>query len=79
MRKCPTCRQVIPPDHLSMRAAQTLAYMKREATKRGGYIFEGARPAYEAGTYRDAELSELLSAGLIAPHHDPAKGWVVLT
>jgi hypothetical protein len=52
--------------------------MQREAPKRGGFMFEGARPAYEAGTYKDAELRELLDAGLIALHPDPKKGFVVV-
>jgi hypothetical protein len=39
-------------------------------------MFEGARPAFERGEYRDGEIAELLAAGAIGPHADPAKGWV---
>jgi hypothetical protein len=39
-------------------------------------MFEGARPAYEAGHYQDEELAELLATGAIEPHPDPKKGWV---
>lgn len=51
--------------------------MIHQAPKRGGYMFEGARPDYESGKYKDDILDELLAAGAIAPHPDPAKGWVV--
>lgn len=78
MRKCPTCGQLVPPFGISASAARTLEFMKKECPGRGGYMFEGARLAYEAGTYRDAEITELLSHGLIAPHPDPTKGWVVV-
>lgn len=79
-KTCPTCGQKVPaprPD-ISDRAGLTLAYMQKEAPKRGGYMFEGARPSFEKGTYHDADISELLKHGLIAPHEDPAKGWVVV-
>lgn len=71
---CPHCRRPL----LSRKALGVLNYMKREAPKRGGYMFEGARPPYEQGTYLDAELKELLSLQAIAPHSDPAKGWVTV-
>jgi hypothetical protein len=51
--------------------------MKKEAPRRGGFMFEAARPAFESGKYRDSILSELLHAGAIEPHQDPNKGWVV--
>lgn len=71
---CPKCGYRL----LSDSATRTLAYMKREAPRRGGYMFEGARPAYERGEYYDKDLAELLSVGAIKPHDDPAKGWVVV-
>lgn len=71
--KCPNCGHAL----LSPRAAATLAYMQREAPRRGGFMFEAARPAYEAGAYRDEELDQLLATGAIEPHADPNKGWVV--
>lgn len=71
--QCPNCGHHI----LSEKALATLAYMKWRAPKRGGYMFESARPAYEAGTYRDDEIAQLLACGAIEPHPDPAKGWVV--
>lgn len=77
MSKCPTCGQQVNQPVLSKTAARTLAYMKKEAPDRGGFMFEVARKAYDIGTYHDAEITELLSRGLIAPHTDPAKGWVV--
>lgn len=52
-------------------------YMKRCAPGRGGFMFEGARPSYEDGTYKDEHLDELLAAELIVPHPDPSKGWIV--
>lgn len=73
--QCPKCGNVI----LSPQAEATLNYMRREAPRRGGYIFEGARIAYETGCYRDDEIAQLLSAGAIEPHPDPNKGWVCKT
>lgn len=71
--KCPNCGHVI----LSRRAEQTLHYMQRVAPRRGGFMFEGARPAYESGKYCDDEIDQLLATGAIKPHPDPNKGWVV--
>jgi hypothetical protein len=71
--KCPHCGR----SDLSERALRELQYMKREAPKRGGFMYEGARLAYEAGEYRDETLTELLEVGAIKPHPDPNKGWVV--
>jgi hypothetical protein len=71
--QCPKCGAAL----LSPKADQTLAYMRREAPKRGGFMFEGARPAYENGTYHDSEIDLLLACGAIRPHADPTKGWVV--
>lgn len=73
--KCPHCGHRFLP--LSERARSTLRYMIRECPNRGGFMFEGARPDFEAGIYRDAEIEELLRVGAIKPHEDPAKGWVV--
>lgn len=70
---CPHCGKPI----LSPRAQAELNLARREASKRGGYIWEGARPAFEAGNYKDDELSELLAIGAIKPHPDPTKGWIV--
>jgi hypothetical protein len=72
--KCPKCGHVVA---LSADAVATLNWMRQHAPRRGGFMYEGARPAYEAGTYRDPELDELLSVGAIKPHPDPNKGWVV--
>lgn len=55
----------------------TLASMRKNAPRRGGFMFERARPAYESGEYRDADLADLLSVGAIKPHADPNKGWVI--
>ena len=71
--KCPHCGKVI----LSNDAALTLEYMRRNAPRRGGFMYEGARPAYEAGTYIEPDFDELLAAGAIAPHLDPTKGFIV--
>jgi hypothetical protein len=60
---------------LSPTAQLELDYAKREAPKRGGFIWEGAREAYEAGTYKDEVLDELLAAGAIVAH--PLKGWMI--
>lgn len=54
----------------------TYQYMLRHCPERGGYMFEGARPAYESGKYKDAVIDELLRLGWIVPHADPTKGWV---
>jgi hypothetical protein len=51
-------------------------FMVRRCQSRGGYMFEGARPAFERGEYRDPEIAELLRRGWIKPHQDPDKGWV---
>ena len=65
-------------DGVSRDAANLLEYMREHAPARGGFMFEGARPAYEDGKYQDAEIAELLAAGAIGPHPDPKKGWIVL-
>lgn len=62
---------------LSSRAQRELDYARYASSNRGGFIWEGARPAFEAGTYHDDVLSEMLVCGAIEPHPDPAKGWVV--
>jgi len=62
---------------LSKKAKVQLDYMRRMAPTRGGFMYEGARAAYEAGRYRDAELDEMIAAGAIKPHDNPNKGWVV--
>jgi hypothetical protein len=69
--KCPRCGHVI----LSRDAERTLEFMRREAPKRGGFMYEGARVAWDKGEYCDRELEELLAAGAIEPHTDPLKGW----
>ena len=71
--RCPYCGHQI----LSRKAELTLSYMRREAPKRGGYMFEGARPSFEAGIYHAADITALLEADAIEPHADPNKGWVV--
>lgn len=63
--------------HLTKEALLMLNYMRRESGGRGGFMFEGARPAFENGIYKDSQISELLNAGAIKPHEDPNKGWVV--
>lgn len=70
---CPHCGRPV----LSPRALSELAYARKHAPARGGYLWEGARLAYERGDYKDATLSELLLVGALAPHGDPAKGYVV--
>lgn len=67
---------------LSPEAQRELAYARREAPKRGGYIWEGARTAMggllpASSSYSgDQVLGELLAAGLLVPHEDPTKGRV---
>lgn len=77
--RCPNCGYAILSNegHLSKEAQLTLDYMRRNAERRGGFMYEGARPAYERGEYRDSALDELLRVGAIEPHSDPSKGWVV--
>ena len=77
--KCPRCAGTGEVETVSPSAERALIYMRREAPKRGGYMYEGARPKYETGEYKDKDLDELLAANLIAPHPDPNKGWVVVT
>lgn len=72
MMRCPHCGQPV----LSPAAQRELDYARREAPMRGGYIWEGARIAYEAGEYQDAELTEMLAIGALTPHPDPTKGYV---
>lgn len=69
---CPHCHKPI----LSPRALGELNFA-RDTCRTRGFIWEGARLSYEAGTYRDAEIAELLAVGAIAPHPDPSKGWIV--
>ncbi len=71
--KCPNCGSVI----LSKRAQAELEYMRKVAPGRGGFMYEGARSAYESGEYNDDNLKQLLEAGAIEPHPDPTKGWIV--
>jgi len=72
MLKCPHCgRSIVSED-----ALRDLAYIRKYAKARGGFMWEGAREAYERGEYVDTAIAELLAAGLIKPHQDPAKGWV---
>jgi hypothetical protein len=61
---------------MMVEAEKLYAYMMRTARHRGGYIFEGARPAFESGEYQDSGIAALLRLGWIVPHPDPAKGWV---
>ena len=61
---------------LSEGARMTLAYIRRTVRERG-FIWEGARPAYEDGTYDDAVLAELLAVGAIKPHQNPEKGYIL--
>lgn len=61
---------------LSRSAEIELEYMWLNAPKRGGYMYEAARPAFESGEYQNAVLQELLDAGAIRPHPDPMNGWV---
>lgn len=70
--RCPHCGKRI----LSEEAARTLRYMRENAPRRGGYMFEGARKAYDAGE-KDSDIVELLEIGAIEPHEDPTKGWVI--
>jgi hypothetical protein len=70
---CPKCGAPL----LSPRAEASLNYMRREAPRRGGFMFEGARLAYDRGAYRDPDIDELLACGAIKPHPDPERGWVV--
>lgn len=78
MATCPHCGSQLPEDGvLSRRAQETLAYMRRNAPRRGGFMFECARVAFDAGKYHDAEIDELLRTGAIKPHPDPKRGWVV--
>lgn len=71
--KCPKCGTEL----LSPKAETVLNYMRKIAPTRGGFMFEGARPAYEVGTYIDDEITQLLTCGAIKPHDDPNKGWIV--
>jgi len=64
---------------LSNDAARELRYARREAPKRGGYIWEAARIGYEAGAFKDPTLDELLTLGFLKPHPDPTKGWIPAT
>lgn len=73
--KCPECGHKFVL--LSDGARVILRYMIQHAPARGGYMFEGARPAFESGTYLDQEIAELLRVGAIKPHPDTAKGWIV--
>ena len=75
--KCKECGRYLGPG-ISQSAQETLKYMRREAPKRGGFMFGGARPAFEDGSYMDEDIRELLDAGYIAPHNDPRKGWIVV-
>jgi hypothetical protein len=74
---CERCGRPLLAPSLSKEARLTFEYMLRQAPRRGGYMFEGARPDFESGKYQDNEISELLNAGLIEPHADPAKGWII--
>ena len=76
-KHCPECGSVVAQG-VSRAALETLEYIRRKAPQRGGYIYEGARPEFEKGNYIDNELRELLDAGLIAPHSDPRKGWIIV-
>ena len=69
---CPHCgRRLLSPE-----AAWELEYAREKSPLRGGYIWAGARPKYEAGEYQDTVLDELLAGGFLRPHADPGKGWI---
>ena len=73
---CPCCGQPALSG-LSASAKDDLEYARNNAGRRGGYIWEAARTAYEEGTHQDNNLKELLESGFLRPHPDPLKGYVV--
>ena len=57
------------------RYAATKHYVTKRIGTRG-YIWEGARPAYESGKYHGGDIERLLRDGVIAPHPDSSKGYI---
>lgn len=70
---CPHCGGRL----LSPEAQVELDYARTAAAARGGYIWEGARPGFEDGSYPDKTLSELIAVGALVVHPDPTKGYIV--
>jgi hypothetical protein len=75
--RCRLCGQTLPDPSRKPLTIQDI----RKATiiaaqERGGFIWEGARPAYERGEYVDHDIAEMLGRGWLVPHPDPKKGWI---
>lgn len=49
----------------------------RQTLSRRGHIWEGARPAFEDGSYLDECLARMLKEGVIVPADDPTRGYVL--
>ena len=55
-----------------------VAYTVRVISERG-CIWEGCRPAFEAGEYRCKNLARMLREGVIVPDDNPLGGYVLHT
>lgn len=53
-----------------------VAYV-RQTLRTRGRIYEGCRPALEAGEYRDENLERMIAEGVIVPAADPKGGYVL--
>lgn len=64
-----------PPEPFDAYAA-SVKYARRVIPERGR-IWEGCRPAFEAGEYHDEVLARMLREGVIVPATDNEGGYVL--
>lgn len=78
MKRCPTCGQPNPmqPADPYDEYTASVKYVRRVIPERGR-IWEGCRPAFEAGEYHDEILARMLRDGVIVPALDSKGGYVL--
>jgi hypothetical protein len=75
IRFCPTCKQEII--NKEDKAWRHFVNQTRKTIQERGRIWEGGRLSFENGSYDDPELARLLREGIIVPHPDPSKGYIL--
>ena len=70
---CSKCGQMINPSS----RYETEVHWVVQTLKTRGRIYEGCRPAFEAGEYKDENLKRMIDEGVIVPARDPNGGYVL--